>query len=102
MSKTPSRYFSATRSGKKRIPANYGMRQILRFLIGGEATSRSHKSGSTIASWPRCVMRYCTKPGSVGDPQVAALYEAIERGADVQFANIASAPTGSFQLLQKL
>jgi hypothetical protein len=34
--------------------------------------------------------------------QIAALYEAIEGHADVQFTNIAPEITGSFQLLQKL
>jgi hypothetical protein len=33
--------------------------------------------------------------------QVAALHKAIEGDADVQFANIAPAPTGSSWLLQK-
>jgi hypothetical protein len=44
-------------------------------LPGGQGP----KSCSTMASWPRCVIRYWAERRSIGrPPQVAALHEAIE------------------------
>ena len=55
-----------------------------------------HKPCSTMASWPRCVIRYWTEFQIYrATHQVAALHEAIEGCADIQFANIAPAFTGS-------
>ena len=51
-----------------------------------------HEACSTMASWPRCVIRYWIEYRSTGRPnQVAALHEAIEGYSDIQFANIAPA-----------
>ena len=55
-----------------------------------------HKSCSTMASWPRFVIRYWTEYRSIARPnQVAAFHEAIEGYADIQFANIAPEATGT-------